>query len=89
MTFGEALELLKAGKAVSRYGWNGTGQFAYLVPANSYPAQTGVAKRYWGEDVMVPYAAYFALKTVSGLVATWVPSVTDILADDWFEEAVG
>lgn len=35
---------------------------------------------------MVPYRAYLALKTVDNDVATWVPSVSDILAEDWYIE---
>lgn len=83
LSFGMAIEALKLGKRVARSGWNGAGQFAYLVPANSYPAQTGIAKAYFGENAMVPYRAYLALKTAQGDVATWAPSCSDALADDW------
>lgn len=83
MTFGLAIEAMKRGKKVARAGWNGHGQFAYLVPANSYPAQTGAAKAHFGVDAMVPYRAYIALKTAQGDVATWAPSCSDALADDW------
>lgn len=38
LNFGQALEAAKQGKAVARKGWNGAGMFAYIVPANSYPA---------------------------------------------------
>lgn len=31
LTFGEALEALKAGKEVARSGWNGKGMFLYLI----------------------------------------------------------
>jgi len=31
MTFGEALEELKNGNLVSRHGWNGSGQYIFLV----------------------------------------------------------
>jgi hypothetical protein len=81
--FGEALRALKDGKRVARAGWNGKGMFVYLVPAASYPVQTGAAKAHFGEGSMVPYNAYFALKGVNETVSTWVPSVTDCLADDW------
>lgn len=83
MNFGEALQVMKDGGAVTRAGWNGAGQFAYLVPAAAYPAQTGIAKAYFGEGSLVPYRAYMALKTVDGFVAVWVPSVSDILSEDW------
>jgi hypothetical protein len=81
--FSQALHELKQGRPMSRSGWNGKNMFVYMVPANSYPAQTGVAKEHFGEDAMVPYGAYFAIKGVDGIVNTWVPSVSDLLADDW------
>lgn len=84
-SFGEAIQRLKLGKPVTRVGWNGPGMFVYMVPAASYPAQTGVAKECFGEDAMVPYRAYLALKTTNGDIATWAPSCSDALADDWVE----
>jgi hypothetical protein len=83
MTFGLALEALKRGSRVARAGWNGKGMFAYLVPANSYPAQTGAAKAFFGEGGMVPYNAYLALKGADDTVSTWAPSGSDALAEDW------
>ena len=84
-SFSDALISLKAGKPISRSGWNGKGMFVYLVSANSYPAQTKVAKEFFGEDALVPYNAYLAIKNVDGTVSTWVPSVNDVLAEDWSE----
>lgn len=83
LTFGQALEALKRGERVAREGWNGKGMFVYYVPANAYPAQTGVAKAYFGEDAKVPYAAYLAIKNVNETVSTWVPSINDCLSEDW------
>ena len=83
ISFGLAIEALKAGKRVARAGWNGAGQFVYLVPAASYPAQTSIAKAHFGADAMVPYRAYLALKTAQGDVSTWAPSCSDALAEDW------
>lgn len=83
LTFGTALSALKDGKRVARAGWNGKGMFAYLVPANSYPAQTGAAKAFFGEGGMVPYNAYLALKGADDTVSTWAPSGSDALAEDW------
>jgi len=82
-TFGTALCALKAGKRVARAGWNGKGMFVYLVPAASYPVQTGAAKAHFGEGAMVPYNAYLALKGVDDTVSTWAPSGSDALAEDW------
>lgn len=83
LTFGLAIESIKKNARISRKGWNGKGMFVYLVPANAYPAQTPVAKAHFGEDAMVPYNAYMAIKNVDNTVSTWVPSVNDVLAEDW------
>jgi hypothetical protein len=83
MTFGLALEALKRGARVARAGWNGKGMFVYLVPAASYPVQTGAAKAHFGEGSMVPYNAYLALKGADDTVSTWAPSGSDALAEDW------
>jgi len=81
MTFSDALVMLKEGKRIARAGWNGKGMFVYLVPENSYPAQTDAARDCFGE--MVPYNPYMAIKNVNHTVSTWVPSVNDALAEDW------
>lgn len=78
-----ALSILRNGRKVARNGWNGKRMFLYLVPANTYPAQTQVAKESIGETV--DYQAYIAMKTVQGTVVPWLASQTDILADDWVE----
>lgn len=83
LDFGTALLALKDGKRVARAGWNGKGMFVYLVPAASYPVQTGAAKAHFGEGAMVPYNAYLALKGVDDTVSTWAPSGSDALAEDW------
>lgn len=99
MDFGEAIKAIKTGKKVMRDGWNGKGMFLYYVPANKYPAQTDVAKAYWGErqppvgineevgPILVPYGAYIAMKTAQDNVVPWLASQTDVLAEDWSEAA--
>lgn len=83
MKFEEALAAMREGKAVARQGWNGKGMFIYLVPAAAYPAQTGVAKQHFGENALVPYGAYTAMKTADGNVVPWLCSQTDQWAEDW------
>ena len=79
--FGQALTELRSGAAVARSGWNGKGMFLYLVPADTYPSQTNVAKIRIGETV--DYGAYIAMKTAQGNVVPWLASQTDVLAEDW------
>lgn len=83
MTFGQALVALRSGQRIARTGWNGKGVFVYLVPAASYPVQTGAVKAHFGEGAMVPYNPYLAIKNVDESVSTWVPSANDCLAGDW------
>lgn len=83
MTFGSAIEAMRQGHSVARTGWNGNGMFVYRVPANRYPAQTDVAKAYFGDGAMIPYNAYYAIKNVNETVSTWVPSINDCEAEDW------
>ena len=82
-TFGKAIEWLKQGKKVARKGWTGKGQYVYYVPAAKYKWQTENAREIADKDGMVAYREYMALKTVQGDIATWVPSVSDVLAEDW------
>lgn len=83
--FGTALHLMELGERVQRAGWNGSGMFVYYVPAASYPVERNNLETMGCQfpDDMVPYREYLALKTAQGDVATWAPSVSDVLATDW------
>ncbi|MGH0053385.1 MAG: DUF2829 domain-containing protein [Sphaerochaetaceae bacterium] len=80
--FGTALRFCKyKGYKVARKGWNGKGMFVYYVPAEKFKTLTAVAKEEFGDEVQ--YNPYLAIKTVQGTVSTWVPSINDVLAEDW------
>mgnify|MGYP000488102760 CR=1 FL=1 len=82
LDFGKVLEFLKEGYKLSRSGWNGKGMYIYLVPANSYPAQTEVAKVEFG--ALVPYNQYIAFKSVDNIIESgWRPTTLDMFATDW------
>jgi hypothetical protein len=83
VSFGDAIMMAKSGHKVARTGWNGSGMFAYIVPAAKYKAQTAAMINKNFKDNMVPYSAYWALFTAQGDVATWAPSGSDSLAEDW------
>ena len=68
MTFSAALELLKAGEAVQREGWNGKGQYLELQTPDDESKMT---------------LPYIYIATVAGDLVPWLGSQTDILADDW------
>lgn len=82
LNFGDAIKALKDGKAIARTGWNGKGMFIYYVPGGDYQTQTHIAKKAFG--VSVKYNPYLAIKNVNDTVSTWIPSVNDVLAEDWF-----
>lgn len=81
LTFGQALHLAKLfGKRIARVGWNGKGMYVYYVPEGEYESRTPAAKEL-GETVK--YEPYLAFKNIKGTINTWVPSISDVLAEDW------
>lgn len=84
--FGEAVRELKSGKKVCRAGWNGKGMWAvmqkgypYGININQNTAEaTGIP-----EGTLMKFRPYFMLFTAQGDFAHWVPSGSDILAEDW------
>lgn len=83
LDFGTALTVLRSGHAATRTGWNGKGMFIYLVDAGAYPARSPVVRDYFGENALVQYQPYIAMKTADGTVVPWLASQSDILAEDW------
>lgn len=68
ITFGEAIERLKAGDKVTRAGWNGKDQFLELQLPDKNSKMT------------LPYVY---ISTVQGDLVPWLASQTDILSEDW------
>jgi hypothetical protein len=74
ITFSKALEEVKAGKAIQRSGWNGSG----LVIKAQFPDENS--------KMTLPYLyiEYPAdAKTTPGARCPWLASQTDIMAEDW------
>lgn len=84
LSFSAAHDAVLSGHKIAREGWNGKGMFLYDVPAASYSAMTPIAKETWGENSMVPYGAYIAIKGADGIVYPWTPSQADMHANDWY-----
>lgn len=68
LDFSQALIELKAGKKVSRDGWNGSGQWIKLQKPSA------------SSKMSLPYLFIF---TVQGDHVPWIASQTDLLANDW------
>jgi hypothetical protein len=85
--FGWALAQLRAGRRVSRKGWNGPDQWLVLVPGSTITIE---AHRPLGQAApeLVGHAAQYAphidIRTVQGTIVPWFASQTDALAEDWF-----
>lgn len=86
MKFGQAIEALKDGKRLARKGWNGKGMFVVYqkgypqgIPCNKQTAEA------WGlcENDLFKCEPYLQIKMVNGSHAMWVPSINDILSEDW------
>ena len=86
LTFGIAIEVMKWGDKVARKGWNGKNMF--VVYQHGYPEgiscneQTAEA---WGmkEGDNFKCEPYLQIKMVNGSHSMWVPSINDVLAEDW------
>lgn len=86
MKFGLALEMVKSGDKIARQGWNGSNMFVVYqkgypegIPSNKQTAEA------WGhkEGDLFKVEPYLQIKTADGSHAMWVPSIRDILAEDW------
>jgi hypothetical protein len=75
MNFGQAIEALKAGKQVSRSGWNGKGMWLVLINNATFnDVYNGVLFR---------HDPFIAMKTAGESLVPWLASQTDMLAEDW------
>jgi len=93
LTFGAAIQALKAGKKVSRAGWNGKGMWLVLMPAlylppfNTQGTERKVNDRtakWIGEDKPLDCQPYIAMWTAQQKWQPgWLASQADMLAEDW------
>lgn len=87
MDFGDAIRAMKAGKRVSREGWNGKGMFLFLVGGSTFTVNREPLLSIMGEGTQVQYHAHIDMKTAQGYVVPWLASQADMLAEDWIEWA--
>ena len=93
MDFGEVIEALRSGLAVRRKGWNGKGLFIVKqVPSRitgdiiskmqSLPqsAKDILMSR---ENPHIDYTNQMLIINTDGRADSWVPSVSDVFAEDW------
>lgn len=83
MDFGQAIAALKAGKRVSRSGWNGKGMFLYLVPGSTFTVNRPPLMGIYPEGTAIKYLPHIDMRTADGACVPWLASQTDVLAEDW------
>lgn len=86
LSFGDAVAALKSGKKIARVGWNGKGMF--VVYQKGYPQGISCNKQTadaWGlqEGELFKCEPYLQIRMVNGSHSMWVPSINDVLAEDW------
>ena len=84
--FSAVLAWFKSGERISRKGWNGKNMFVVYqkgypdgIPCNKNTAEA------WGmkEGELFKCEPYLQIKMVNGSHAMWVPSINDVLSNDW------
>ena len=85
MDFSKALIELKKGEKLAREGWNGKGLYVTLVPGlkDIKPSVRMQEAHDIKRDELITIEPYFQIKNAQGTFNTWVPSVSDLLANDW------
>ena len=83
MNFGQAIEVLKTGNKVTRVGWNGKDMFLFLVQGSQFKVNRPPLLGIYPEGTEINYRPHLDIKNVDGSIATWVPSITDLMAEDW------
>ena len=91
LSFGQAIEAMKAGKKVRRLGWNGKGMWVALQSGSSFAAAYAKAgspcehRAAEGAETINPMP-HVDMRTADGsMVIGWLASQTDMLSDDWEE----
>ena len=70
--FGEVLEGLREDKKFAREGWNGKNMWIY---STIFKTETNEVIGNIG----------LVISTPSGILNNWIPSITDLFAEDWIE----
>lgn len=83
MTFSEALEVVKAGGRVARFGWNGKDMFIFLVPGSRFQVNRPPLLGIYPEGTTIDYHPHIDMRTAQGYVVPWLASQADLLAEDW------
>lgn len=83
LNFGDALHYIKLGKRLARAGWNGKHMFVFLVPGSQFKVSRAPLLGIFPEGTDIDYRPHIDIKGADGSISTWVPSIGDVMANDW------
>lgn len=93
MDFGKAIIALKQGRAIQRKGWNGKGLFvvkqipasinADIIPKMQSLPQSAKDILMSRENPHIDYTNQMLIVNPDGRADSWVPSSSDVFAEDW------
>lgn len=93
MDFGKAIVALKQGKAIQRMGWNGKGLFVVkqvpasikgdIIPKMQSLPQVAKDILMSRENPHIDYTNQMLIINTDGRADSWVPSSSDVFAEDW------
>ena len=83
MNFSDALIMIKSGNQLTRSSWNGNGLFVFLVAGSQFKVNRAPLLGIFPEGTEVAYNPHIDIKTANGSISTWVPSIGDVMAEDW------
>ena len=84
--FSDALRFLKLGEKMSRSGWNGKGMYVfYRKGIENVPISNEITANELGKAIgeTMTIKPHFWIKNVDGTYSNWVPSINDLLSEDW------
>lgn len=93
MTFGDAIEVLKQGRAIRRSGWNGKGLSVFkqvpahiesdIIPKMQSLPQSAKDLILKGKGFIDYTSQCLIYNENTGRADSWVPSIGDVFAEDW------
>ena len=93
MSFGDAIEILKQGGAIRRSGWNGKGLMVFkqvpahidsdIIPKIQSLPQSAKDLILKGKGFIDYTSQCLIYNENTGRADSWVPSISDVFAEDW------
>jgi hypothetical protein len=85
MKFGEAIELAKQGKKITRGGWNGKGQYVFLIPDYVFTRDDfkNIPALKEEERDITFWGSFCIMTTIGKVQLGWLATQSDMQAEDW------